>query len=91
KVQAADVFTTTPQIVTDKLVTLADPKFNFAAQNVIPLVNKAALTPTISSTLNAVDAKLTTAALVQMVNAAVTEKENYSTVAANFLKTIGMG
>jgi len=91
KVQAADVFTTSPQIVTDKLVALSDPKSNFAAQNVIPLVNKSALTPTISSTLNAVDAKLTTAALVQMVNAAVTEKENYSTVAANFLKTIGMG
>ena len=36
KVQAADVFTTTPQIVTDKLVALADPKFNFAAQNVDP-------------------------------------------------------
>ena len=91
KVQAADVFTTSPQIVTDKLVSLADPKSNFAAQNVIPLVNKAALTPTISSTLNAVDAKLTTAALVQMVNAAVTDKQNYSTVAEGFLKAIGMG
>jgi osmoprotectant transport system substrate-binding protein len=28
KVQAADVFTTTPQIVTDKLVSLADPRLN---------------------------------------------------------------
>jgi osmoprotectant transport system substrate-binding protein len=91
KVQAADVFTTTPQIVTDKLVTLTDPKFNFAAQNVIPLVYKPALTPTISSTLNAVDAKLTTAALVQMVNAAVTDKQNYSTVAQNFLTSAGLG
>ena len=54
------MFTTTPQIITDKLVSLADPKFNFAAQNVIPLVYKPALTPTISSTLNAVSAKLTT-------------------------------
>ena len=60
KVQAADVFTTTPQIVTDKLVSLADPKFNFAAQNVIPLVYKPAMTSTIINTLNAVDAKLTT-------------------------------
>ena len=40
KVQAADVFTTTPQIVADKLVSLTDPKFNFAAQNIIPLVYK---------------------------------------------------
>src|SRR6202012_2772498 len=38
KVQGADVFTTPPQIVSDKLVSLSDPKSNFAAQNVIPLV-----------------------------------------------------
>jgi osmoprotectant transport system substrate-binding protein len=91
KVQAADVFTTTPQIVTDKLVSLADPKFNFAAQNVIPLVYKPALTPTISATLNAIDAKLTTSALLQMDNAVITEKANYTTVAQGFLQSIGMG
>jgi osmoprotectant transport system substrate-binding protein len=91
KVQAADVFTTTPQIVTDKLVSLADPKFNFAAQNVIPLVYKPALTPTISATLNAVSAKLTTAALLQMDNAVITDKANYTTVAEGFLQAIGMG
>jgi osmoprotectant transport system substrate-binding protein len=91
KVQAADVFTTTPQIVTDKLVSLADPKSNFAAQNVIPLVYKPALTPTISATLNAVDAKLTTSALLQMDNAVITDKANYATVAEGFLQSIGMG
>jgi osmoprotectant transport system substrate-binding protein len=91
KVQAADVFTTTPQIVTDKLVSLADPKFNFAAQNVIPLVYKPDLTPTISSTLNAVDAQLTTSALLQMDNAVITDKANYTTVAEGFLQSIGMG
>ena len=91
KVQAADVFTTTPQIVTDKLVSLADPKFNFAAQNVIPLVYKPALTPTISSTLNEISAKLTTSALLQMDNAVITEKANYTTVAEGFLQSIGMG
>jgi osmoprotectant transport system substrate-binding protein len=90
KVQAADVFTTTPQIITDKLVSLADPKFNFAAQNVIPLVYKPALTSTITSTLNAVSAKLTTAALLQMDNAVITDKDNYSTVAAGFLQTAGL-
>ncbi|MGH3265715.1 MAG: ABC transporter substrate-binding protein, partial [Trebonia sp.] len=91
RVQAADVFTTTPQIVTDKLVSLADPKFNFAAQNVIPLVYKPALTPTISSTLNEISAKLTTSALLQMDNAVITDKANYSTVAEGFLSSIGMG
>jgi len=91
KVQAADVFTTTPQIVSDKLVSLADPKFNFAAQNVIPLIYKPALTPTISATLNEISAKLTTSALLQMDNAVITDKANYTTVAEGFLQSIGMG
>ena len=91
KVQAADVFTTTPQIVSDKLVSLADPKFNFAAQNVIPLVYKPAMNSTVTDTLNAISAKLTTAALLQMDNAVITDKANYTTVAQGFLQSIGMG
>jgi osmoprotectant transport system substrate-binding protein len=90
KVQAADVFTTTPQIVTDKLVSLADPKFNFAAQNVIPLVYKPAMNSTITATLNAISAALTTQALLQMDNAVITLHANYSTVAAGFLKAEGL-
>ena len=90
KVQAADVFTTTPQIITDKLVSLADPKNNFAAQNVVPLVYKKALTPTITSTLNAISAKLTTQALLQMDQAVILGHANYSTVAAGFLKAEGL-
>jgi osmoprotectant transport system substrate-binding protein len=91
KVQAADVFTTTPQIVSDHLVSLTDPKFNFAAQNVIPLVYKPALTPTITSVLNAISAKLTTQALLQMDTEVITDKQNYSTVAEGFLHAEGLG
>ena len=90
KVQAADVFTTTPQIVSDHLVSLTDPKFNFAAQNVVPLVYKSKLTPTITSVLNAISAKLTTQALLQMDTAVVTDHANYSTVAEGFLKAEGL-
>jgi osmoprotectant transport system substrate-binding protein len=91
KVQAADVFTTTPQIISDKLVSLTDPKFNFAAQNVIPLVYKPDLTPTITATLNAVSAKLTTTALLQLDNAVITDKVNYTTAAQGFLQAVGLG
>jgi len=84
------VFTTTPQIFTDKLVTLADPKFNFAAQNVIPLVYKSAVNATIISTLNAISANLTTNALLQMDNAVITLHADYATVAAAFLKAAGL-
>ena len=90
KVQVADVFTTTPQIISDHLVSLADPKFNFAAQNVIPLVYKPALTPTITSTLNAVSAKLTTSALLALDVKVITDKENYTTAAQDWLQSVGL-
>jgi osmoprotectant transport system substrate-binding protein len=92
KVQAADLFTTNPSITADKLVTLADPKANFAAQNVIPLVYKPALTSTITSTLNAVDAKISTDALLA-INTTVqnSPSESYSTVAQNWLNSVGLG
>jgi osmoprotectant transport system substrate-binding protein len=91
KVQVADVFTTTPQIVSDKLVTLTDPKNLFAAQNVIPLVYKPALTPTISSTLNAVSAKLTTSALLALDVKVIADKEDYTTAAQQWLQSVGLG
>jgi len=90
KVQAADVFTTTPQIVSDHLVPLADPKSNFAAQNVVPLVYKPAVNATIVDTLNAISAKLTTQALLQMDVAVISQHANYDTVAAGFLKAAGL-
>lgn len=91
KVQAADVFTTTPQIVSDKLVSLTDPKNNFAAQNVIPLVYKPALTSTVSDTLNAVSAKLTTSALLALDVKVITDKEDYTTAAQDWLTSVGLG
>ena len=90
KVQAADVFTTTPQIITDHLVALADPKSNFAAQNVVPLVYKKGVTPTVVNTLNAISAKLTTAALLQMDKAVILDHADYTTVATGWLKAEGL-
>jgi osmoprotectant transport system substrate-binding protein len=89
-VQAADVFTTTPQIVTDHFVTLADPKFNFAAQNVTPLVYKKAMTPTIVATLNAISAKLTTAKLLQLDTAVIVNHDSYQSVATGWLQAEGL-
>jgi osmoprotectant transport system substrate-binding protein len=90
KVQAAVVFTTTPQILTDHLVVLADPKSNYPAENVVPLVYKPAMNATIISTLNAISARLTTAVLLQMDNAIITQHADYATVAAGFLKAEGL-
>jgi osmoprotectant transport system substrate-binding protein len=90
KVQAADVFTTTPQIISDKLLSLADPKFNFAAQNVLPLIYKPAATSVVTSTLNNVSAKLTTNALLQMDKAVILDHDQYQQVAAGWLSAVGI-
>jgi osmoprotectant transport system substrate-binding protein len=90
KVQAADVFTTTPQIITDHFVTLTDPKFNFAAQNVTPLVYKPAMTSTIIDTLNAISAKLTTAGLLAIDKAVIVDHDSYTAVATGWLKAEGL-
>jgi len=89
KVQAADVFTTTPQILTDHLVSLADPRSDFAAQNVLPLVYRKGVNATIVNTLNAISARLTTAGLLEMDKAIIVDHANYSTVATAWLKAEG--
>ena len=90
KVQAADVFTTTPQIITDKLLSLSDPKNMFAAQNVLPLVYKKAASAKVVSALNAVSAKLTTADLLAMNKSLSINHESYTTVASNWLSQNGL-
>ena len=87
---AADVFTTTPQILTDLLVSLADPKSDFAAEYTVPPIYKPATTATIIATLNAISAKLTTAILLRMDNAIIPQHAGYMTVAAGFLKAQGL-
>jgi osmoprotectant transport system substrate-binding protein len=90
KVQAADVFTTTPQIITDKLVSLADPKNMFAAQNILPLVYKKAASAKVVSTLNAISAKLTTANLLAMDKSLSIDHASYTSVASQFLSQNGL-
>ena len=88
--QAADLFTTTPQIITDHFVSLTDPKNIFAAQNVTPLVYKKGVNSTIVSTLNAVSAVLTTDALLQMNKALTINHASYTQVASGFLAQEGL-
>ena len=90
KVQAADLFTTTPQIITYHFVTLQDPKNLFAAQNVTPLVYTKGVNSTIVSTLNSVSAVLTTSALLQMDKALTVDHASYTQVASGFLAQEGL-
>jgi osmoprotectant transport system substrate-binding protein len=85
-VQAADIFTTDASIVANNFVVLQDPKNNFAAQNVVPLINKSKVNDTVTQTLNAVSAKLTTDELTKLnAESSSDTKPSPETVAKNWL------
>ncbi|KHL01563.1 ABC transporter substrate-binding protein [Sinomonas humi] len=90
-IQVADIFTTTPSIPDNDLVVLADPKNNFIAQQVVPLVNTANLTDAAKKVLNNVSSKLTTTDLINL-NRAVSgnQKQSPADAAKAWLKDKGL-
>ena len=90
-IQVADIFTTTPSIPDNDLVVLDDPKNNFIAQQVVPLVNTANLSDAAKKALNAVSAKLTTTDLINL-NRAVSgnQKQSPADAAKAWLKDKGL-
>jgi osmoprotectant transport system substrate-binding protein len=91
QIQAGDVFSTDPNIPANGWVELQDPKNLFAAQNVLPLINKSKASATVTAALNAVSAKLTTPVLAALVKSAVLDKQDPGTVASGFLTSTGLG
>lgn len=65
-VTAADIFSTSPAIPENDLVVLEDPKNNFPAANVVPLVSSQKKSDELKTVLDAVSAKLTTEALIEL-------------------------
>ncbi|MFF3483070.1 ABC transporter substrate-binding protein [Streptomyces sp. NPDC002701] len=90
KVQAANLYTTDPAIVEDKLVVLEDPKNLFSSQNITPLVYKSAVNDKARSALNAISAKLTTEDLLEMMKKISNDKEDSSDVAKEWLSAAGL-
>ena len=90
-VQAADIFTTDPSIQQYGFVALSDPKNDFAAQNVVPIINKAKATDQVKQVLNAVSAKLDTKTLADLgAQLASPSKPDVSTVAKQWLTSVGL-
>ncbi|WP_128379489.1 ABC transporter substrate-binding protein [Streptomyces cavernae] len=89
-VQAANLYTTDPAIVEDKLVVLEDPKNLFSSQNVTPLIYKEAFDDKSKAALNAISAKLTTEDLLEMMKKLVNDKEDADTVAKDWLTQAGL-
>jgi osmoprotectant transport system substrate-binding protein len=89
QVDAADIFTTDPSIQQEGFVVLQDPKNLYAAQNVLPLINKAKASAAVSAALNAVSSKLDTTTLSDL-DAKVYAKQDPATVAKDWLSKVGL-
>jgi osmoprotectant transport system substrate-binding protein len=90
-IQAADIYSTTPSIVENKLVSLKDPKNLFASQEIVPIITKSLATTQVRSILNGVDAKLTTADLLALnEEVSGSAKTDPAVAAKNWLKSKGL-
>ncbi len=92
-VQTADVFSTDAQLTQIKLAILTDTKRIFGFQNVAPIVSPKVLRaegPAFAQTINAVSAKLTTAAVRSLQVADAINKHDAASVARSFLKANGL-
>jgi osmoprotectant transport system substrate-binding protein len=88
RVDAADVFTTDPQLASGRYVVLKDPKAIFGFQNLAPVVNRKVLQRQgrgFAETLDAVSGKLTNAAMQQMNAAVALKHQDPAAVAHAFL------
>jgi osmoprotectant transport system substrate-binding protein len=88
-IAAADIFSTDSSIAKNNFVSLEDPKNMFAAQNVVPLVNKSKLSQPMVDACNAVSAKLDTATLADLV--AKASSGDPDKVAKDWLSSAGLG
>ena len=91
--EAADVFTTDPQLLGNKYVQMRDPKNMFGFQHVAPVVDRdliRAYGSTFTTTLNKVSRLLTVRAMQAMLKAVVINKKQPAKVASSFLKANGL-
>jgi osmoprotectant transport system substrate-binding protein len=88
-VNAADVFTTDPQLASGKYVVLTDPKHIFGFQNIALVINTKKLNALggdqFMKIINQVNALLTTPAIIAMNKAVAINKQQPGDVAKTFL------
>ena len=88
-IDAADIFSTDSSIAKNNFVSLTDPKSMFAAQNIVPIANKAKLTQPMVDASNAVSAKLDTKTLADLV--AKASSGDPDQVAKQWLASVNLG
>lgn len=90
-VQVADIYTTSPALVTENLVVLEDPENLIAAQNIIPLLSSAIDSDELEEVLNGISAELTTEDLIALRDRVEgDEQASAATAATDWLTEAGL-
>lgn len=89
-VDAAILYSTTPEIDKRGFVTLADPENVFGVQNVVPLVNASVVPEKAQEVLNSISAALDTSTLTALNARVQIDQEASADVAADWLKEKGL-
>ncbi|GAB3357750.1 glycine betaine ABC transporter substrate-binding protein [Modestobacter lapidis] len=90
QIDAADIFTTDPNIAANDWVVLEDPENLFAAQNVLPLINTEKVTDGVTAVLDAVSAELTTEDLLALNEQVIIDRQDPAAVAGQWLAEQGL-
>jgi glycine betaine/choline ABC-type transport system substrate-binding protein len=90
QVDAADLFTTDPAIEANGFVILEDPKSNFAAQNIVPIISKDKASDGVKTVLNGIQAKLTTDGVGSLIGEVANDKKDPADVAKGWLTENGL-
>ena len=85
-IQIGLVFTTDADLKGLGLVVLDDDKHMTAADNVVPIIRQAADSTEVTTVLNSIDGKLTTADLISMVDQVANQHQDAGTVATTWLQ-----
>ena len=89
-IQAALLFSTTPQIATNGYRVLADPKNVMGVNNVVPVYCESALNDEAQAVLNEISGALTTAGLTDINAAYALDKKDAEVVAREWLESEGI-
>lgn len=89
-IQAANLFTTDPQIVEEGFVALEDPENLFGAQNITPLINSEQVDDTARGIIDGVSNSLTTEELTELNKRIVVDNESAADVAQEWLEEQGL-
>ena len=85
-IQIGLVFTTDADLKSLGLVVLEDDKHMTAADNVVPVIRAAVASDEVKTVLNNIDAKLTTADLISMVDQVANQHQDAAAVATTWLQ-----